>query len=330
MIWFLEGPSSQREVVLEAKRALPTHVKVYASHSSNRPEIIGGADVFLIEPDEIHNRIEWVITTARQHGIKVVHACKHACKYEKIRAEFDANGITLVTGVLSVDQLKIESKSVFTQECISANLAVIPATSITTADELIDAYSIYKATGTVCVKPDIGIYGSGFWRFDETTDPFSCIAHPCNRKIPFEVYLNIFKTSKKERHILVMQYMPGDEVSIDIVVESGIPVSWVGRRKRGLYQYFENTGPAIDLALNAVQHFNLDGIVSVQTKDDASGKPHLLEINLRYSGGIAYAPLSGVNLAGTFSCRRLGYDAPECYWKENVRIKTLSGAVIAG
>lgn len=329
MIWFLEGQSSQREVIQAARRALPSIVKVFGSHSDERNEITSGADIAFVEPKDIYERISWVIKTAIENDIRVVLAGKSVSAYEARRDEFVNAGITLVTGVLSVEQLDIDSKEVFTQECLIAGLAVVPGTAIRTSDELIKAYEFYKDNSAVCVKPVKGIYGAGFWRFDEGSDPFNCIAYPDNRRIPFATYLSIFNASKKPQHILVMPHMPGDEVSVDVVVESGIPIAWVGRRKRGLYQYFENSGMAVKLALNAVKHFKLDGIVSVQTKDDANGKPHLLEINLRYSGGIAYTDLSGINLAGIFSCRRLGIQVPEQSWIDNVRIKTVSSAVIA-
>ena len=103
----------------------------------------------------------------------------------------------------------------------------------------------------------------------------------------------------------------------------------MGRRKKGLYQEFEIDGAAVELAIAAAEHFKLDGIVSVQTKDAPDGKPHLLEINLRYSGGIAYTGLSGINLAGVFSCSRLNLPLPKNQWKEGVRIKPTTSAILA-
>ena len=61
-------------------------------------------------------------------------------------------------------------------------------------------------------------------------------------------------------------------------------------------QTFERDSDAVELAIRAAEHFGCDGIVNVQTRDDASGQPHLLEINLRYSGGIGYTRETGVNL----------------------------------
>ncbi len=61
MIWFLEGQSSQREVIMGARDALPASVQIVASHRQLRSEITGQADVALQEPTDNDERIDWVI-----------------------------------------------------------------------------------------------------------------------------------------------------------------------------------------------------------------------------------------------------------------------------
>ena len=104
-------------------------------------------------------------------------------------------------------------------------------------------------------------------------------------------------------------------------------MAWVGRRKQGLMQTFEREGDAVELAIKAARHFKCDGIVNVQTRDDAGGKPHLLEINLRYSGGIGYTREAGVNLPGIFATRRLGLPVPPSVWREDVQVKAITVVV---
>lgn len=72
MIWFLEGQSSQRDILLGAREALPPEVKIFASHRQERPEITGLADVSFLEPKDNQERIDWVIETALTHKIKVI------------------------------------------------------------------------------------------------------------------------------------------------------------------------------------------------------------------------------------------------------------------
>lgn len=327
MIWFLQGQSSQRDVIEGARSALPATIKVYASHTQDRPEITGMADVSWREPADDAERVDWVLAQAKAHGIKVILAGRKTAIYEDRRAEFEAAGITLVTGVRSPAGYRLDDKSVFTAECQAAGLRVVPAMTVTNQEQLAKAYTALAAEGPVCVKPTRGIYGAGFWRLEDDLAPFYALAYPDNRRINAQTFIDLYGASEAPQPQLVMPYMPGAEVSVDIVVERGEPIAWVGRRKHALTQSFERDGAAVDLALATVRHFDLDGIISVQTKDDDASVPHLLEVNLRYSGGISYTPLAGVNLAGIFACRRLELPVPTDQWLDGMQVKIISVAV---
>lgn len=327
MIWFLQGQSSQRDVIEGARKALPDAIKIYASHTQNRPEITGMADVAWREPFDPSERVCWVLAQAKIHGIKVILAGNKSAIYEDRRADFEAAGIDLVTGVRSPAGYRLDDKTVFTAECQAAGLRVVPALTACNHEQLVKAYESLSVEGPVCVKPARGIYGAGFWRLEEGLDPLYALVYPENRRINAQVFIELYGASQEPQTQLVMPYMPGAEVSVDIVVERGEPIAWVGRRKHDLTQSFEHDSPAVELALATVRHFDLDGIVSVQTKDDISGVPHLLEVNLRYSGGIAYTPLVGLNLPGIFACRRLGQPESARKWVEGMQIKIISAAI---
>jgi len=327
VIWFLQGQSSQRDVIEGARKALPPHIKVYASHTLDRPEITCMADVAWREPTAPDERADWVLAQAKAHGIKVILAGRQTAIYEARRADFEAAGIDLVTGVRSPADYRLDDKTIFTAECQAAGLRVVPAITVTNQEQLDKAYKSLATEGAVCVKPAHGIYGAGFWRLEEGLSPFYALAQPDNRRIDPQTFIDLYGSSEDPKPQLVMPYMPGNEVSVDIVVERGEPVAWVGRRKQQLTQSFERDGDAVELALATVRHFGLDGIISVQTKDDASGVPHLLEVNLRYSGGIAYTHLAGINLPGIFACRRLGLPEPADQWVNGMQIKIISTAV---
>ncbi|WP_252090793.1 ATP-grasp domain-containing protein [Pseudomonas sp. MWU13-3659] len=328
MIWFLEGQSSQRDVIAGAKQALASQVRVFASHRQSRPEVTGGADVSLMEPVDTEARLDWVIETAVSQGIKVVVAGREGRVFEAQRQRFEAAGLDLVTGGLSLQTFDlVDDKSQFTAEAERAGLACVPAITVLDGEALGAAYERLRASGEVCVKPAVGIYGQGFWRFREGADPFRCFANPDAREVDFQTYLRAYRAGAERPPMLVMPYMAGSECSIDMVCEDGRPVAHVGRRKQGLYQCFERDGAAVELALQAARHFRCDGLINVQTRDDASGIPHLLEINPRYSGGIGYTRLAGINLPGIFAARRLGMAEPVSEWRPNVRVKPVTVAV---
>ncbi|MNP59470.1 carbamoyl phosphate synthase-like protein [compost metagenome] len=91
-----------------------------------------------------------------------------------------------------------------------------------------------------------------------------------------------------------------------MLVDRGTVLAAVARRKEGALQYLENHGEAFELAIACATAMQADGLVNVQTRNDASGRPVLLEINLRPSGGIGYTRFSGVNLPGLFALYKLG------------------------
>lgn len=328
MIWFLEGQSSQRDVILGAREALPSSVKIFASHRQDRPEITGTADASLLEPKDPQLRTDWILQTAADNAIKVVLAGRAGSALEVERPRFERAGIELVTGGVSLETFElVDDKSRFTAEAERAGLACVPAITVSNARELVEAYEVLRAQGDVCVKPTVGIYGQGFWRFSESVDPFRCFANPDSRDVNFETYLAAYRAEPVRPAMLVMPYMSGAECSIDMVCEAGHAVAYVGRRKQGLHQTFERDSAAVELALRAAAHFKCDGLVNVQTKDDADGVAHLLEINPRYSGGIGYTRHTGVNLPGIFATRRLGLPEPVAIWQSNVRVKAITVAV---
>ncbi|VVP82818.1 hypothetical protein PS910_02118 [Pseudomonas fluorescens] len=328
MIWFLEGQASQRDIIMGALDALPPGLRVFASHRHDRPEITGVAHIGLREPEAHAERIDWVIRTALEHSIRVVVAGRAGGAYEAHRAQFEAVGITLVTGGVNARTFElVDDKSKFTAQAERAGLACIPAITVVDADELLGAYETFKSMGEVCIKPVVGIYGQGFWRFKAGVDPFRCLANPDAREVDFGTYHQLYAAGAAREPMLVMPYLPGPECSVDMVCEGGKVVEYVGRRKTGIHQTFERGTAAAHLAIAAAEHFGCDGIVNVQTRDDAAGKPHLLEINPRYSGGIGYTRATGVNLAGIFATRRLGLPAPPNDWVDGVRVKPITVAV---
>ncbi|VVN70790.1 ATP-grasp domain-containing protein [Pseudomonas fluorescens] len=330
MIWFLEGQSSQRDVILGAREALPVEVKIFASHRQERPEITSLADFSFTEPKENEERIEWSIATALAHNIKVVVAGRVGNVFEYARARFEQAGLVLVTGGMAMSTFDmVDDKSKFTAEAERAGLACVPGITAVNAQEMFAAYETLSASGEVCVKPAVGIYGQGFWRFKADADPFRAFANPDAREANFEAYMHAYCAGASPAPMLMMPYMAGSECSVDMVCETGQPIAFVSRRKDGVFQSFEREGAAVELALKAAAHFGCDGIVNVQTKDDAFGKPHLLEINPRYSGGIGYTRATGINLAGIFAARRLGLPEPVAIWRPNVRVKGVTVAVVA-
>ncbi|HBW4149844.1 TPA: carbamoyl-phosphate synthase large chain, partial [Klebsiella pneumoniae] len=186
-------------------------------------------------------------------------------------------------------------------------LPVVPSVRVKNVDELRTLLSHPPfPSDCLCIKPVTGIYGMGFWRFDDNVSPVAFLNNPDSRVIHPSQFLAAHARMDCFTPQVLMPYLPGPEYSVDMVVSQGTVLAAIGRRKEGVLQYLENEGEAIELAINCARLMNADGMVNVQTRHNAEGKPLLLEINMRPSGGIGYTRYSGVNLPGLYAFHTLG------------------------
>ncbi|WP_312983660.1 ATP-grasp domain-containing protein [Atlantibacter sp.] len=310
-IWLMEGLSSQRDLI-QGIRAFAhlkqTDVTVVASHRNDRHEILSLADIALIEPKDADQRLAFILSTVKKLGVKAIHTGRHAAWFEAHRPAITASGVTLTTGSLQPTMFALaDDKVEYAHAMEKAGLPVVPSLRVESVDALraLIARSPF-ASKSLCVKPVKGIYGMGFWRFDESVSPMAQFINPDSRKVNARFYLSALEQAGEFEPLVLMPYLPGPEYSVDMLVEDGNVLAAVGRRKEGSLQYLENHGDAFELAKACARLMKADGLVNVQTRNTTSGKPLLLEINMRPSGGIGYTQFSGVNLPGLFAFRQLG------------------------
>ncbi|WP_313433387.1 ATP-grasp domain-containing protein [Atlantibacter hermannii] len=326
-IWLMESLSSQRDLIQGirafAKRK-QTDVTVIASHRNDRHEILSQADIALIEPQDDNDRLAFILNTVNALGVKAIHTGRHAAWFEAHRAEITASGATLTTGSRHPAMFELaDDKVEYAHAMEKAGLPVVPSLRVDSVNDLraLLARSPF-ASKSLCVKPVKGIYGMGFWRFDETVSPMAHFTHPDSRKVNARFYLSALEQAGEFEPLVLMPYLPGPEYSVDMLVEDGQVLAAVGRRKEGSVQYLENHGEAFELAKACARIMKADGLVNVQTRNNATGKPLLLEINMRPSGGIGYTRAGGVNLPGLFAFRQLGLMSQQDVFDETERAFT--------
>lgn len=307
-IWFMEGLSSQREIVQAATSLGDIGIQVFASHRKLRNEILAAAHVGFFEPLNNEDRLQFIESKIKKHGIRAIQVGRNCRWHEARRIEIESMGVSLTTGATSVDSLDIaDSKLLFAQKMEALGLPVVPTVGINTVDEL--RQKIFErpfGEELPCVKPIVGIYGEGFWTLDEKASSMASFNNPDDRRVHPDIYLNALESSSSFRPMVLMPYLPGPEHSIDMLVEKGHVVAAIGRLKNSVTQELVNSGHAYSLAIECANAMGADGLVNVQTRKDSNGNTVLLEINMRPSGGIGYTFNSGVNLAQLFTLRKLG------------------------
>lgn len=315
-IWLMEGLSSQRDIIRGIKSfALKNkfEITVFASHRKERNEILSVADYSLTEPEDAHKRLQFIKNTVQQYGIHHIHTGRNSHWFEDNRTAIESAGVTLTTGATSASWLTLaDEKVTFAQFMEKNGLPVVPSWRVNTLSELKAHIAAPPFSDSpVCVKPVTGIYGMGFWRFDDSASPMDVFNHPENRLVNPQQYIAASSASESFKPLVLMPYLPGPEFSVDILADKGQLLAAVGRRKEGAIQYLVNEGQAFELACACARTMKADGLVNVQTRNDRHGNPVLLETNMRPSGGVGYTLLSGVNLPGLFAAYKLGLMAED-------------------
>lgn len=322
MIWLMEGLSSQRGIISALHHAVShanwrnaqgQRLHVMASHREYRPEITGCADSALREPTDNTQKLAFILDNIARYSIRLIHAGRGDAWFETHRPQIEATGVILITGALSLESLRLaDDKHRFTQQLAQRGIAHTPACLVETLPELEAALQRLKSTfPQLCIKPNQGIYGSGYWRLDDEAPADLVLRKPETRRINTQTYLDmVAKSGGLSQPMLVMPYLPGPECSIDMVVEQGSTVAALGRRKQGALQQFFTAGEEIELARRVAKLLNADGLINVQTRADHQGRPLVLECNLRPSGGVPYGMGSGINLVAIMVASRLGLPLP--------------------
>ncbi|EIG6150603.1 ATP-grasp domain-containing protein [Escherichia coli] len=310
-IWFMEGLSSQRDIIQGVKSFAQKNnfaITVFASHRNERNEILSVADYSLTEPEDPQKRLQFIQETIQTYGIHHIHTGRNSQWFEEHRSAIEPTGATLTTGATGVDWLTLaDEKVTFAQFMEQKGLPVVPSWRVNTLAELKTHLAAPPFTDSpVCVKPVTGIYGMGFWRFDDCASPMAVFNHPEHRLVSPQQYIAAASAAESFKPLVLMPYLPGPEFSVDILADKGEILAAVGRRKEGAIQYLVNEGSAWELACDCARVMKADGLVNVQTRNDVNGNPVLLETNMRPSGGVGYTLHSGVNLPGLFAAFKLG------------------------
>lgn len=310
-VLFMQGVSSQRELILAAKSIFATHnpkgdknhFLVLASHSENRPEILSTADRSFIEPIDVEDKKELIATFIEKHNIKIIHAGSKGKSLIHLVDYYESLGARLICGAGKIDDFVLaDDKFLFTQLMQANDLPVVPAKLITDAQQLKMAIELnhFGDNMPLCIKPVKGIYGLGFWRLRNDTPRNTHLINPGINTIHPEAYISGMSEADKFEPQILMPYYNGDETSVDMVVDKGNTIFAIARIKSGKYQKLSLHNKAIDLAVKVAKLVNAHGIINVQTINDPKGEPLLLEANLRPSGGVCFSKHSNINIAEIF------------------------------
>lgn len=301
-IWFMQGYANIYNAISDIRAAdVLGQYKLICSHQHS--EFVGGeaADVRLVEPSG-KDAAFWTFIkdTVTKHNVRVIlpSFTSHQKFLNGRRAELEAMGCRVATVADNATLDLINDKAALYNFLADKNIVRIPAfRAVETVVEFDMAYAELKPQfETICFKPTVGVYGSGFRILKETPNTVKDI-------IKESPHLNVgdlrnLMGDESFGTLMVMQFLEGDERSVDCLAVDGELVEGVIRRKSDSAvagQYIEENPELMRQVQTLVSVLKLNGMFNVQFRD-SDGEHFLLEINTRLSGRSYYATLAGFNI----------------------------------
>jgi carbamoyl-phosphate synthase large subunit len=175
----------------------------------------------------------------------------------------------------------------------------------------------------VCFKPTFGDGSRGFRVLDANRDRHSQIF----REKPNSVYLAYSELCEALDgdpdipELLVMEYLPHEEYSVDLLADEGDVIVAVPRLREqttgGITtrSVIRDEPDVVAYAAHIVGLMKLHGIVGVQVRRDAARNPKIVEINPRIQGTIVHCTAAGINFPLLAVKRALGLPISEAELK---------------
>ena len=218
------------------------------------------------------------------------------------QTEFEVAGSRLVISPLS--SLEIANNKSRTLEFLEWRGIEVPAYRVV---ENIEQFRIaLEELGfpakPVCFKPSVANGSRGFRIVTNQVDELDLLFNhkPEHLFIRPEEAIRILSTGTFPE-LLVSEYLPGDEYSVDCLARHGEPVLVVPRLRKKMIRgisvegIFEEDKEIIRFCQQVIQALKLHGNIGIQLKRSASGKAQLLEINPRLQGTVSAALGAGIN-----------------------------------
>jgi len=155
----------------------------------------------------------------------------------------------------------------------------------------------------VCFKPSVSNGSRGFRIISEQMNELDLLFNhkPAATYISLQDAMRIL-SSGKFPELLVSEYLPGEEYSVDCLANHGETILALPRLRRKMINgisvegEFVNETSIINYCSSIIRELKLHGNIGIQVKRSAAGNFLILEINPRVQGSISAGLGAGINL----------------------------------
>lgn len=263
---------------------------------------------------------EFCLQFCLDHEVTVFMPRRHLTTISEYRNIFDEAGVRVM--VDEYDTVRILNDKVKAYEEFSnRGLGIVPEYRlVTNVGEFEKAYQeLTEKFGSVCFKFVKDEGGKSYRRIDNRAKGYETLFKKKTTRITFDEARACLSERSEFSPMMVMPYLPGDEISIDCLAmpERLIAIPRVKTESR--VEQIRYDSDLIETCKAVVKSFKLENPCNIQFKI-RDGIPYLLEVNTRMSGGIHMTCAgSGVNIPSLAVNKLLGrildanYEQQECF-----------------
>lgn len=276
-------------------------VQVLGSHvDPSSPVLAACAETFL-EPDSMTgpDYVDYALQVCRTRGVDVFWPTRHQEAIAAHADRFTDQGTqVMVSGAEAI--ALFEDKAATYAEATRLGVPVPDHHVVTTAAAFIDAYTALKDAGhaQVCFKPVRGVGAEGFRIVHDRPVDFTVLTRKTQDTVAYRDAVTALASRDSFDPLMVMPVLAGGEVSVDTLSLEGKLLTAVPRFKRSGDRTI-TLAEAPDLVADTarfVEEHALSYLSNVQFRFDTTGRPFLLEVNTRASGGLFQSCLAAGNL----------------------------------
>lgn len=176
----------------------------------------------------------------------------------------------------------------------------------------------------VCFKPPVSNGLRGFRILTREIDRLELLINekPMNVVATLEDVAPILREAERFPELLVMEYLPGKEYSVDVLADRGKPIVVIPRLREKIKMGISFVGittrneKVIESSKRIVETLKLNGNIGLQFREDNEGIPKIIESNPRVQGTIVLCTAAGANLVYLAVKLALGeaFSAPKPKW----------------
>lgn len=253
-----------------------------------------GASADYIESIKNICKKEGITTLIPQYGDELVPLSRNIPLFDRL-------GVKIIT-TSDTEKLSIANNKIALYDYFTESNFIPQYRRACTLNEIEKAiFELGYPNKAVCLKPAASEGSKGFHIItNEKIDILN--ERPGTAKIRWEVLKSQLEQYSKLPDILIMEYLPGTEYSVDCVCKNGETIVCVPRQRVetsmgiAIESIIEKNDELIAISKKIVKALNLSYNINIQFKYSREGLPKLIEINPRVSGSLVTNLGAGINM----------------------------------